>query len=281
MIRPSSIVAGIGVPHTPHYPSMVAAGAPDAAEISSMYGEVAERLEAAAPDVIVFYTADHYNIFFEECIPIFSVGVAPSAVGASDYDTIPRRELPIDAELARGLQRHLVHAGFDVAMSQEFELDHTIVAPMHFLSPGEPVPIVPIFVNALHPAAAERRSAAARSGEAVGRGARGARGLAPRRRGDERQLLLRDRRAAHRRGLARRRPRPGAGWIAWSSCSARARSTRSSRSRPGSSSRRPATPGARTCCGSRCWPRSAAGGRTTSTSQRRFGHGYGAWIGAA
>ena len=169
MIRPSPIVAGIGVPHTPHYPSMVAAGAPDAAEISSMYGEVAARLDAAAPDVIVFYTADHYNIFFEECIPIFSVGVAPSAVGASDYDTIPRRELPIDAELARGLQRHLVHAGFDVAMSQEFEFDHTIVAPMHFLAPGQPVPLVPIFLNALIPPLPSAQRCRA-LGEAVGEG---------------------------------------------------------------------------------------------------------------
>jgi len=132
---------------------MVANGAPDAAEISAMYGEVRRRLQAARPDVIVFYTADHYNVFWETCIPIFSVGVAPSARGASDYDTIPERELPIDAELARGVHRHLVRAGFDAGMSQEFDFDHTVVAPMHFLVPdGEPLPpLVPIFVNALIP----------------------------------------------------------------------------------------------------------------------------------
>lgn len=145
------IVGGFGVPHTPHYPAMVASGAPDAQEISALYGQVSRRLRATAPDVIVFYTADHYNVFFEECIPIFSVGVADSAVGASDYDTVPRRELPIDSELARGLQRHLVRAGFDVAMSQEFAFDHTIVAPMHFLSRETDIPLVPIFVNALIP----------------------------------------------------------------------------------------------------------------------------------
>jgi Catalytic LigB subunit of aromatic ring-opening dioxygenase len=144
-------VVGLGVPHTPHYPSMVANGAPGAEEIAAMYGEVRARLEAARPDVLVFYTADHYNIFFEECIPTFSVGVAPSAWGASDYDTIPRRELVIDADLARFVHRHLLRSDFDAGLSQEFAFDHTVVGPMHFLAPESDLPLVPIFLNALIP----------------------------------------------------------------------------------------------------------------------------------
>jgi hypothetical protein len=144
-------VVGLGVPHTPHYASMVARGAPGADEIASMYGEVRARLQAAQPEAIVFYTADHYNVFFEQCIPIFSVGVAPSAWGASDYDTIPRRELPIDADLARRVHRHLVRSRFDVGLSQEFDFDHTVAGPMHFLAPDVDIPLVPIFVNALIP----------------------------------------------------------------------------------------------------------------------------------
>ena len=96
------IVGGFGVPHTPHYPSIVANGGPAAEEIVALYGEVRARLEAARPDVIVFLTSDHYNLFWETCIPIFSVAVAPSAWGASDYDTIPRRELPMYDELLLG-----------------------------------------------------------------------------------------------------------------------------------------------------------------------------------
>ena len=125
------IVGGFGVPHTPHYPSIVAGGGPGAEEIVALYGEVRTRLEAAEPDVIVFLTSDHYNLFWETCIPIFSIAVAPSAWGASDYDTIPRRELTIACNLAVHVQRHLVRGGFDVGKSQELELDHTIVAPMH------------------------------------------------------------------------------------------------------------------------------------------------------
>ena len=151
MTAPTRIVGGFGVPHTPHYPSIVAAGGPGAEEIVALYGEVRARLEAADPEVIVFLTSDHYNLFWETCIPIFSVAVAPSAWGASDYDTIPRRELPIASGLAVHLQHRLVAAGFDVGKTQELELDHTIVAPMHFLAPGADIPIVPVFLSALIP----------------------------------------------------------------------------------------------------------------------------------
>jgi protocatechuate 4,5-dioxygenase beta chain len=156
---------------------MVAAGAPDAEEITALYGEVARRLAQTAPDVIVFYTADHYNRFYET-IPTFAIAAVPSAMGASDYDTMPRRELPVDEDLARGLHRHLVGDDFDAALVQELEFDHTIVAPMHFLARELDVPLVPIFVNALIPplpGAARCRAL----GESV---AAGLRALAPERR---------------------------------------------------------------------------------------------------
>jgi hypothetical protein len=151
MIGRTQIVGGFGVPHTPHYPSIVANGGPGAEQIARLYGEVRTRLERARPDVIVFYTCDHYNVFWETSIPIFSVGVAGSAWGASDYDTMPRREQPIASDLAHAVQRRLVRAGFDAGKSQEFELDHTIIAPMHFLMPDAQIPILPIFLSALIP----------------------------------------------------------------------------------------------------------------------------------
>jgi protocatechuate 4,5-dioxygenase beta chain len=147
----AEIVGGFGVPHNPHLPLWVADGAPAAAEIERMYGGVAEHLRLVRPDVLVFFTADHYNIFFEECVPIFSIGVAESAAGASDYPELRRRLVPIAADLARHVHVHTVRAGFDVGMSQEFEFDHTMIAPLHFLVPEDAVPVVPVFVNALIP----------------------------------------------------------------------------------------------------------------------------------
>jgi aromatic ring-opening dioxygenase catalytic subunit (LigB family) len=143
----SEIAGAFGVPHNPHFPSWVAGGHPLAGEIERLYGEVARPLRAAAPDVLVCFTADHYNLFWET-IPPFAIAAAESAAGASDYPEL-RGEWRIDAALARDMHAHLLEAGFDVALLQELALDHTLVAPLRLLDAT--VPILPIFVNGLIP----------------------------------------------------------------------------------------------------------------------------------
>jgi protocatechuate 4,5-dioxygenase beta chain len=144
----ADIVGAFAVPHTPHFPNLVARGAPVAPELERLYGTVRRHLEAVEPDVILFFTSDHYNVFFEASLPIFSIGVAECARGPSDYPDLPALTVRIDADLARAIQRHVVRAGFDVGMSQEFELDHSVTVPLHFLTPRGDVPVVPLFTSA-------------------------------------------------------------------------------------------------------------------------------------
>jgi hypothetical protein len=152
------VVGGFGVPHTPHFPTWSQQGAPLGAEIDRLYGEVARRLRAADPDALVVVTSDHYNAFFESSIPIFSIAVGDSVAGPSDYPTIARREFRLDAALARRIQDHVVRRDFDVGMSQELELDHSSVVPLHFLTPESDVALVPVFISAfMRPIASARR----------------------------------------------------------------------------------------------------------------------------
>jgi protocatechuate 4,5-dioxygenase beta chain len=144
----AEIIGAFGVPHNPHFPTWVDAGHPLAAEIERLYGEVARRLHATAPEAIIVFTSDHYNTFFEQSLPIFSIGVAESACGASDYPSLPPRELTIDSTLARAIHHHLVHSDFDVGISQEFEFDHTVIAPMWFLARETDIAVVPVFISA-------------------------------------------------------------------------------------------------------------------------------------
>lgn len=153
----AEIVGAFGLPHNPHFPSWSADGHPLGPEIDRYYGEVAERLRAVEPEALIFITSDHYNMFFE-AIPLFAIGVTEAATGPSDYPEIARRELPIEAALARYLDQWLVDAEFDVAMLQELEFDHTVIAPLGFVWPGEPIPLVPLFISAfLRPIASARR----------------------------------------------------------------------------------------------------------------------------
>jgi aromatic ring-opening dioxygenase catalytic subunit (LigB family) len=143
----AKIVGAFGVPHNPHFPTWSQEGHPLGEEIDRYYGRVAEQLRAVEPDAIVYFTSDHYNLFFES-VPIFSIAVAPSASGPSDYPTIARRELPIASELARAVQRHVMACNFDVGMLQELEFDHTVIAPLHFLLPDRDIPLVPVYISA-------------------------------------------------------------------------------------------------------------------------------------
>jgi protocatechuate 4,5-dioxygenase beta chain len=44
-----------------------------------------------------------------------------------------------------------VRAGYDLGMSQEFEFDHPVTVPLHFLTPDMKIPIVPVFISGLMP----------------------------------------------------------------------------------------------------------------------------------
>jgi aromatic ring-opening dioxygenase catalytic subunit (LigB family) len=152
----SELVAAFGVPHNPHFPTWIEQRVPGSDDVVRLYGEIAGRLAASASDVIVFFTSDHYNVFWES-LPIFSIAVAPRAHGASDYPELSRN-VEIDVELATHLQSEVVRAGFDVGMVQALELDHTVVAPLQLMDPAADLPIVPVFVNGfIRPLPAARR----------------------------------------------------------------------------------------------------------------------------
>src|SRR5579875_1041477 len=142
----AEIVGAVAVPHTPHFALLAEKDDDFGRELRRLYGGVAEHVRQMRPDVILYITADHYNNFFVESIPIFSIGVADSVQGPNDYD-LPQRIMPIDSTLARSLQAQLVRRGFDVGQSQEFRADHPITIPLNFLVPDTSVPIVPIYVS--------------------------------------------------------------------------------------------------------------------------------------
>ena len=101
-----------------------------------------------APDTVLVVTTDHYNLFFELCVPIFAIGVAEHARGPCDYPQLPQYDVALDPVLAREIQARVVADGFDVGASQELELDHTITAPLGVMIPELDVAVVPLYVSA-------------------------------------------------------------------------------------------------------------------------------------
>ena len=140
----AKIVAGFGVPHNPGNPEAVRKGA---TEIGALYGKIAEEVRRAELDALVVFSSDHMNTFFLDNLPLFAVGVTDQSAGPNDGTLMPRYDVPVHEALAGHVRKSGLRNSFDLAVSQEFELDHTFMVPLHFLTPGLTTPIVPVFIT--------------------------------------------------------------------------------------------------------------------------------------
>jgi aromatic ring-opening dioxygenase catalytic subunit (LigB family) len=143
----AEIVGAFGVPHTPIFPFFVERDGPQC-EIARSFAALTEQLDALRPDLIVMFTTDHLNTFFLDNLPIFAVGVCERFKGPNDE---PRAVPDYTIESAPGFAAHLrrlgIEAGFDLTLAAEFTVDHSIVVPLHFMTPKMQIPVVPIFIS--------------------------------------------------------------------------------------------------------------------------------------
>jgi aromatic ring-opening dioxygenase catalytic subunit (LigB family) len=142
----AELVAGIGVPHSPHYPAQIAKDGPEAT--ARLYREVKAHLDATRPDAIIIIANDHFNTFFLNNFPTFAIGVADTSYGPNDQTKMPRYDLRVEASLAAHMRNVAILEGFDLAVTQEFGVDHAMLVPLHYLTDGIKAPVVPIWVNA-------------------------------------------------------------------------------------------------------------------------------------
>jgi aromatic ring-opening dioxygenase catalytic subunit (LigB family) len=141
----AKIVLGMGAPHSPNLPSVVAKN-PAFVE-AGLYADLRRELEASRADVLLIFANDHFNTFFLNNFPLFAVGAAPSTAGPNDFTPMPRYEIPVAEQLAAHIHATGISNGFDQTLCQEFEVDHAFAVPVHFLAPHVKLPILPIFVN--------------------------------------------------------------------------------------------------------------------------------------
>jgi aromatic ring-opening dioxygenase catalytic subunit (LigB family) len=143
----AQIVGGFGVPHTPIFPHFVKRDGPDC-EIAKLFGAQKDQLAATRPDVIVMFDTDHLNTFFLDNLPVFAIGVTNAFKGPNDEPrSVPIYTIKSRADVAGHLRQAAMEAGFDLALAQEFTVDHSVVVPLHFMTPAMRIPVIPIFVS--------------------------------------------------------------------------------------------------------------------------------------
>jgi hypothetical protein len=147
----AKLVAAVGVPHGPTLPDEVAR-APGKLPAEALMKQVREQLEAAAPDVIIEVASDHLTNFFYNNLPSFCLGLVEEAEGpAETYCPMPHRVVRGQPALARAFLTYSLRSNFDMSATEELRLDHSILVPLHFLTPSMSIPVVPLYVNGLAP----------------------------------------------------------------------------------------------------------------------------------
>jgi gallate dioxygenase len=143
----AQIVGALGVPHTPFFPALVEREGPQC-ETARYFASVTAELTAMRPDLIVMYDTDHLNTFFLDNLPVFAIGVTNVFNGPNDEPrAVPIYTIKSRADVAAHLRRAAIDAGFDLALAQEFTVDHSVVVPLHFMTPAMGIPVIPIFVS--------------------------------------------------------------------------------------------------------------------------------------
>ena len=140
---------GIGVPHNPMAPKQVLEEGPSS-ETGALYRKVAEQLDAVAPDILVVFDSDHFANFFFDNFPAFCIGVVDEAWGPDETRLeMPRYTVPVHEPFARALLDYALASEFDVSSKEEMVLDHSVLVPLHFLTPRMHIPIVPVYIRGL------------------------------------------------------------------------------------------------------------------------------------
>jgi hypothetical protein len=148
----AEFVGAFGVPHMPNTPLAVRTN--PGGELAQLFGAVRGHVDAVNPDALVIFDTDHFATWYYQKLPVFAIGVAPetSGPGTDDWPGLTSFEgIPVSEELGRHLYLCGLDNGFDLTLSEEFGVDHSITVPLEMLNPAMERPIVPFWINGIAP----------------------------------------------------------------------------------------------------------------------------------
>jgi aromatic ring-opening dioxygenase catalytic subunit (LigB family) len=126
------------------------------AHIRAAHAQIRERLARLRPDAVLLIGDDQLENFSAEAMPQLLVYTGGDYV-ADDWDRKASAMIANHPELAKHLVEGCLEEGFDVGWCTGFGegrlLSHAHTEPILYLVRDSGVPVVPIFVNAVHPPA--------------------------------------------------------------------------------------------------------------------------------
>lgn len=136
------------------------------------FDDMRDTLHAARPDAVIVIAAEHFANFFMNNMPAFAIGMGESYRGPiedPEWLGTPLRKVNGNVELSRRIISE-VQQTVDVTYCEEWQFDHGIMVPLHFLDPNNELTIIPANINCQGPPLAPLHRAWA-FGEALRRAA--------------------------------------------------------------------------------------------------------------
>jgi aromatic ring-opening dioxygenase catalytic subunit (LigB family) len=126
------------------------------AAIRDAHAKIREKLKRAKADAVLLIGDDQAENYTAEAMPQLLVYTGGDYV-ADDWDRKRTAKVANHPEIAKKLVAGCVEEGFDVCWSDRFKdnklLSHAHTEPILYLIRESGVPVVPVFVNAVHPPA--------------------------------------------------------------------------------------------------------------------------------
>ena len=125
----------------------------DAPDLHRAFDEMREAMMATKPDAVIVLAAEHFANFFMNNMPAFAIGMGESYVGPiedPEWLKIPKRVAKGDPDLGKRLVTEVMQS-VDVAYCEEWNFDHGIIVPLHFLDPKNELRVIPANINCQGP----------------------------------------------------------------------------------------------------------------------------------
>ncbi|MBS4213898.1 hypothetical protein [Neobacillus rhizophilus] len=145
----AKIVAGVAMSHSPMIMTNEAGGGEKGQRFINTAAEMRKYLEQSGADVIVLISDDHFNSYFYDHMPSFTIGIG-ECEGWGDWQ-IPKYQIPVQQELAKHILHTSLENNVDFAFTLKMKVDHGHTQGIYFLNPDLQIPVVPIAVNTSAP----------------------------------------------------------------------------------------------------------------------------------
>ncbi len=145
----AKIIAGVAMSHSPMIMTNEAGGGEKGQRFLQTAAEMKQYLEDTEADVIVLVSDDHFNSYFYDHMPSFTIGVG-ECEGWGDWQ-LPKYKIPVQQDLAKHILHSSLENNIDFAFTLKMKVDHGHTQGIYFLNSDLKIPVVPIAVNTSAP----------------------------------------------------------------------------------------------------------------------------------